>query len=136
MLISTGEFMSQTQDNKKLYVGSLPYATTEEELNAHFSASGEVVSVRIIVDKFTGQSKGFAFVEMGTADGARQAVSDLNGKPFQGRTLIVNLARPEQKRERSFGGGGGGGGGGGERKGRWNNSEGGSFRSQRYNNSY
>jgi RNA recognition motif-containing protein len=99
--------MNQTA-NKKLYVGSLPYSVTEEELNNLFSAYGKIESVRIIVDKFTGQSKGFGFVEMADADEAQKAIEAINGMKLNGRTLIVNEARPEQKRERSsFGGGGG-----------------------------
>jgi RNA recognition motif-containing protein len=109
--------------NKKLYVGSLPYSVTEDELRELFSSYGEIESVRIITDKFTGQSKGFGFVEMANGDEAKKAAEDMNGKQLNGRTLIVNEARPEQRRERSFGGGGGegrwGGGedrGGGERQ--------------------
>jgi len=98
--------MSQ-QTNKKLYVGSLPYSTTEEELRNLFESFGPIESVRIVTDKFTGQSKGFGFVEMSNPEDARRAAEDMNGKPFNGRTLIVNDARPEQRRERSersFGG--------------------------------
>jgi len=102
--------MSQ-DSNKKLYVGSLPYSTTEEELRDLFGAYGPVESVRIITDKFTGQSKGFGFVEMANADDAKKAVEGVNGVQFGGRTLIVNDARPEQKRERSMAGGEGRGGG-------------------------
>ncbi len=97
------------QSNKKLYVGSLPYSVTEDELRDLFSQFGDIESVRIITDKFTGQSKGFGFVEMATAEGAQQAVEGMNGKQLGGRTLIVNDARPEQKRERTFGGGDRGG---------------------------
>ena len=93
------------QANKKLYVGSLPYSVTEEELNNLFSAYGKIESVRIIVDKFTGQSKGFGFVEMADGAEAQKAIEAINGMKLNGRTLIVNEARPEQKRERSsFGG--------------------------------
>lgn len=99
--------MNQTA-SKKLYVGSLPYSVTEEELQNLFSQYGKIESVRIIVDKFTGQSKGFGFVEMADGDEAQRAIEAVNGMKFNGRTLIVNEARPEQKRERSFGGGGGG----------------------------
>ncbi len=107
--------MSQTA-NKKLYVGSLPYSTTEEELRELFEAFGPIESVRIITDKFTGMSKGFAFVEMANPDYAKKAVEGVNGKQLNGRTLIVNEARPEQRRERSFNQEGGrGGGGGGDR---------------------
>ena len=108
--------MSQTM-NKKLYVGSLPYSVTEDELRNLFSSFGPIESVRIITDKFTGQSKGFGFVEMANAEDAKKAVEGMNGKQLNGRTLIVNDARPEQRRERSFGGGGGGGGD------RWGSSE-------------
>ena len=101
--------MTQTA-NKKLYVGSLPYSITEDELRELFSSYGPIDSVRIITDKFTGQSKGFGFVEMTNAEDAKKAIDGINGKQIGGRTLIVNDARPEQKRERSFGGGGGGGG--------------------------
>lgn len=102
--------MSNTS-NKKLYVGSLPYSISEDELRDLFAPYGTVASVRIITDKFTGQSKGFGFVEMANADDAAKAVQGVNGAQVGGRTLIVNDARPEQRRERSFGGGGGGGGG-------------------------
>ena len=112
--------MSQTM-NKKLYVGSLPYSVTEDELRELFSEFGPVESARIITDKFTGQSKGFGFVEMANGDDAKKAAEDMNGKQLNGRTLIVNEARPEQRRERTFGGGGGGGGenrwGGGDDRG-------------------
>jgi RNA recognition motif-containing protein len=84
--------------NRKLYVGSLPFSTTEEELNDLFAQFGPVSSARIVADKFTGMSKGFGFVEMESADDARKAIDALNGKPFNGRTLIVNDARPEQQR--------------------------------------
>lgn len=90
--------------NKKLYVGSLPYSVTEDELRDLFSEFGTIESVRIITDKFTGQSKGFGFVEMANGDEAKRAVEAMNGKSLGGRTLIVNEARPEEKRT---GGGGG-----------------------------
>ena len=111
--------MSQTM-NKKLYVGSLPYSVTEDELRELFSEFGPVESARIITDKFTGQSKGFGFVEMANGEDAKKAVEGMNGKQVSGRTLIVNDARPEQRREpRSFGGGGGGGGGGNRAERSW-----------------
>jgi RNA recognition motif-containing protein len=110
------------QTNKKLYVGSLPYSVTEDQLRELFATYGEVASVRIITDKFTGQSKGFGFVEMVNGDDAQKAIEALNGSQLSGRTLLVNEARPEQRRERTGGGGfreGGEGGGfrrgGGER---------------------
>lgn len=99
--------------NKKLYVGSLPYSTTEDELKELFSQFGQVVSARVISDKFTGQSKGFGFVEMATDADAEKAITAANGAQFGGRTLVVNVARPPQERERrpfndSRGGNGGG----------------------------
>lgn len=110
--------------NKKLYVGSLPYSVTEDELRELFAEYGEVSSARIITDKVTGLSKGFGFVEMSSTEGAQKAIEGMNGKQIGGRTLIVNEARPEQRSERPFsrsgdrgGGGGGGGWGGGERRG-------------------
>jgi RNA recognition motif-containing protein len=85
--------------NKKLYVGSLPFSTTEEELQDLFSAYGPIVSVRVVADKFTGMSKGFGFVEMESEEDAQKAAESLNGSNFNGRTLVVNPARPEQPRE-------------------------------------
>jgi RNA recognition motif-containing protein len=107
-----------SQSNKKLYVGSLPYSISEDELRDLFTPYGSVASVRIITDKFTGQSKGFGFVEMENPEDAQKAVQAVNGMQVGGRTLIVNDARPEQRRERSFGGNGGGrwGDEGGERR--------------------
>jgi cold-inducible RNA-binding protein len=105
--------------NKKLYVGSLPFSTTEEELHELFSSYGPIASVRIVTDKFTGMSKGFGFVEMENPDDARKAVEGLNGKSLNGRTLIVNDARPEQprapRRDDRGGDRGGFGGRGGDR---------------------
>lgn len=93
----------------KLYVGSLPYSTTEQELSQLFSQHGSVQSAKVISDRYTGQSRGFGFVEMTTDEEAQKAISALNGTPLGGRTLVVNEARPQEKR--SFSGGGGGGGG-------------------------
>ncbi|MGH7166162.1 MAG: RNA recognition motif domain-containing protein [Nitrospiraceae bacterium] len=92
----------------KLYVGSLPYSTTEQELNDLFAPHGTVQSAKVIADRYTGQSRGFGFVEMATAEEAQKAITALNGTALGGRTLVVNEARPQEKR--SFGGGGGGGG--------------------------
>lgn len=89
----------------KLYVGSLPYSTTEQELNQLFSQHGSVTSAKVITDRYTGQSRGFGFVEMATADDAQKAITALNGTQLGGRTLVVNEAKPQEKR--SFGGGGG-----------------------------
>jgi RNA recognition motif-containing protein len=98
---------------KKLYVGSLPYSVTEDQLRELFAPFGSIDSVRIISDKYSGQSKGFGFVEMASDEEAQAAIEGVNGKEIGGRTLVVNEARPEEKRERSFGGGGGFGNRGG-----------------------
>lgn len=97
---------------KKLYVGGLPYSTTEDQLRDSFSQAGPVASAVIIMDKMSGRSKGFGFVEMSSDDDAQKAIDMWNGKDFGGRTLTVNEARPMEPR-RDFRGGGGGGGGGG-----------------------
>ena len=104
--------------NAKLYVGNLSYNSTEESLAALFSQFGEVVSMRIVTDRETGRSKGFAFVEMASADAAQQSIAQLNGQQVDGRQLTVNEARPQEPRQgggRGFGGGGRGYGGGGGR---------------------
>ncbi len=98
----------------KLYVGGLPYSTTEQQLSELFSQQGSVTSAKVITDKFTGQSRGFGFVEMATGEEAQKAISSLNGTQLDGRTITVNEARPQEKRT----GGGGGYGGGGDRGGR------------------
>lgn len=87
----------------KLYVGNLPYSCSDADLANHFGAQGNVSSARVIIDRETGRSKGFGFVEMETDDEARRAVEQLNGKPFMGRPLTVNEAKP---REEGSGGGG------------------------------
>jgi RNA recognition motif-containing protein len=91
-----------------IYVGNLSYEVTEEDLQEAFEAFGQVESVRIIKDKYSGQSKGFGFVEMPAKAEAQSAINDLNGKELKGRTLNVNEARP---RTESRGGRGGYGGG-------------------------
>ena len=96
---------------KKLYVGGLPYATTDTELKDAFSQAGAVSSAVIIMDRMTGRSKGFGFVEMTSDDDAQKAIDLWNGKDFGGRTLTVNEARPMEERPRGGSGGGGGGGG-------------------------
>jgi RNA recognition motif-containing protein len=103
----------------KLYVGGLPYSVTEGQLQALFAEHGTVESVRVITDRFTGQSRGFGFVEMTSSAEAQKAIDSLNGTQLDGRTLVVNEARPQEKRAGGggFGGGGGGGGGGGDRGG-------------------
>jgi len=92
--------------SKKLYVGNLTYSASDESLNTLFEPHGTVTSCRVITDRATGRSKGFGFVEMSNEDEASQAISELDGKDFEGRPLTVNVAR-----ERQSGGGGGGGGG-------------------------
>ena len=87
----------------KLYVGGLPYATKEEELSDLFAQHGTVVSARIMMDKFTGQSRGFGFVEMSSDAEVQAAISALNGSQLGGRTLTVNEARPQESRG-GFGG--------------------------------
>ncbi|KPK02308.1 MAG: RNA-binding protein [Nitrospira bacterium SG8_35_4] len=97
---------------KKLYVGNIPFQASDEELTEFFSSVGQVESVKIIIDMQTGQSRGFGFIEMATEDDAVKAISELNGKSFMDKTLVVNEARPQRAREkRGFGSGGGGGGG-------------------------
>ena len=101
----------------KLYVGGLPYSTTNDELGAHFAGAGSVTSATIIMDKMSGRSKGFGFVEMSSDAEAQNAVAMFNGKDFGGRNLTVNEARPMEARPpRSSGGGYGGGNGGGRRE--------------------
>ncbi len=95
----------------KLYVGGLSYSTTEDELREYFSQAGNVTSVAIIMDKMTGRSKGFGFVEMSTEDEINSAISMFNGKEFGGRSLTVNEAKPQEDRPRTGGFGGGNRGG-------------------------
>ena len=82
----------------KLYVGNLAYTVTEDRLQEHFAQHGSVVSARIITDKFTGQSKGFGFVEMSSDQEAEKAISALNGTDFEGRNIVVSEARPQAPR--------------------------------------
>lgn len=96
----------------KIYVGNLPFSTTESELESIFSEYGSVQSASIITDRDTGRPRGFGFVEMGDDD-ARSAIEALNGQEMGGRSLTVNEARPREPRGGSFSGGGRGGGGGG-----------------------
>jgi len=97
---------------KKLYVGGIPYTTTDESLKTAFSQAGTVVSATIIMDRMTGRSKGFGFVEMSTDEDAAKAIEMYNGKDFEGRTLTVNEARPMTERPQRRGGGFNRGGGG------------------------
>src|SRR6266581_2326174 len=102
----------------KLYVGNLSFNTTENELQELFSQAGAVQEVTLMQDRFTGKSRGFAFVTMGSEQDAQNAISKLNGQTVEGRALTVNEARPREARPpggggRGYGGGGGGYGGGG-----------------------
>jgi len=96
---------------KKIYVANIPFNATEQDIKDLFSDYGEVVSAKIITDKFTGQSKGFGFIEMGSDEDAKKTISELNGKTFMGKTLTLAEARPQQPRtgfkERKGGFGGG-----------------------------
>ncbi len=83
---------------QKLYVGGLPYSVTEEQLQELFSAHGTVESARVIADKYTGQSRGFGFVDMSSPAEAQQAIKALHGSQLSGRTLVVNEARPQEQR--------------------------------------
>ena len=130
---------------KKLYVGNLPFSATEDTLHEFFSQSGVSPSaVNLIRDRFTGQSRGFAFVEISNDDEADRAVNSLNGQNFGGRNLVVNEARPQEQRGGGggrgggFGGGRGGhggghGGGGGGGRGRGGDRGGGGDRGDRGN---
>jgi len=101
----------------KLYVGNLPYETTEADLQELFQGAGTVSTINIVRDRATGQARGFAFVEMSDAEGAQRAISELDKHPYGGRNLTVNEAKPMTPRT----GGGGGGFGGGRSRGesRW-----------------
>jgi RNA recognition motif-containing protein len=96
-----------------IFVGNLPYGATEADLRSAFEAHGEVASASIIMDKMTGRSRGFGFVEMPNSDQATAAINALNNADFNGRPLTVNEARPRTDGPRAGGGGGGGGGRGG-----------------------
>ena len=94
----------------KLFVGSLAWTATDDDLAQFFAAAGTVVSAKVIVDRETNRSKGFGFVEMSSDEEAKAAVDTLNGKDLAGRPVAISEARPQAPREeRSFGGGGGGG---------------------------
>jgi hypothetical protein len=101
----------------KLYVGNLAYTVRDDSLMQAFAEFGTVTSAKVMMDRETGRSKGFGFVEMGSDAEAQAAINGMNGQPLQGRPLVVNEARPREERPGGFGGGGGrggyGGGGGG-----------------------
>jgi RNA recognition motif-containing protein len=102
--------------SRKLYVGNLPYETTEADLQSLFAQAGTVESVNVMRERDTGRARGFAFVEMASDADAQAAVTQLNDQPFGGRRLTVNEARPQPSRSAGFGGGGGGRG---RREPRW-----------------
>ena len=97
----------------KLYVGNLPYQVRDSDLEQAFSQFGQVTSAKVMMERDTGRSKGFGFVEMGSDEEAQAAISGMNGQSMGGRSVVVNEARPMEQRPRGFGGGGGGGGYGG-----------------------
>jgi RNA recognition motif-containing protein len=104
--------------NNKLYVGNLAYSVRDQDLQDSFGAYGMVQSAKVMMDRDTGRSKGFGFVEMGSDAEAESAINGLNGQPLAGRSIVVNVARPREERPSGFrspyGGGGAGGGGGRE----------------------
>jgi RNA recognition motif-containing protein len=97
----------------RLYVGNLSYSTTEDSLRAFFTAAGEVKTAEVVMDRQTGRSKGFAFVEMATDDGAQKAITSLNGKTLDSRQLRIDIAKPKEQRPRMGVASGNGGFGGG-----------------------
>lgn len=103
----------------KLYVGNLSFRVTSEDLQEHFAAAGEVNSANVVMDRETGRSRGFGFVEMASEDGANNAIAQFNGQEYDGRNMVVNEARPREDRGGRGGGGGGRGGYGGGGGGRW-----------------
>src|SRR5882724_4257445 len=100
----------------RLFVGNLSYQTMENDLQDYFSQAGAVNSVNLMMDKMTGKSRGFAFIEFADADEANKAIEEFHNKEFQGRALTVNIARPREERppQQRWSGGGGGSGGGHE----------------------
>ena len=110
----------------KLYVGNLSYQATDQQLHDLFSEAGNVSSAQVVTDRYTGQARGFGFVEMASEDEAQQAIAAINGRNVDGRALVVNESRPREGGgggSRGGGGGYGGGGGGGSRGGRGGGSD-------------
>ena len=101
----------------KLYIGGLSYSTASDGLREYFAQSGNVLSATVITDRFSGQSRGFGFVEMNTAEEAQNAISQLNGRELDGRRITVEISNPQAPRSGGGGGGGGRPGGGGGRPG-------------------
>jgi RNA recognition motif-containing protein len=96
----------------KLYVGNLAYSVRDDSLMQAFAQFGSVTSAKVMMDRDTGRSKGFGFVEMGSDAEAQAAINGMNGQPLEGRAIVVNEARPREERPGGFGGGGGGSRGG------------------------
>lgn len=92
-------FQPEEVNNKKLFVGNLPFSTTEEDLREIFTQYGELVSVSLLTDKFSGRSKGFGFVEFTTEEAAQAAVEALHGSDLNGRDMVVNIAKPRVPRD-------------------------------------
>ena len=115
----------------KLYVGNLAYSVRDESLQSAFSQFGTVTSAKVMMDRETGRSKGFGFVEMGSDAEAQAAINGMNGQALEGRPVVVNEARPREERPGGFGGGGGGrggyGGGGGGGRGGYGGGGGGGY---------
>jgi RNA recognition motif-containing protein len=99
-------FEGSNMDNR-LYVGNLPYSMRDDDLQEQFAAFGEVISARVMMERETGRSKGFGFVEMANGADANSAIEGMNGHNINGRPLVVNVARPREDRPRNGGGGGG-----------------------------
>ena len=91
--------------NKKLYVGGLAYSITDEQLQQYFTAHGKVESAKVIVDRDSGRSRGYGFVEMGTQEEAEKAIAALNGTQMEGRSITVNISKPREDRPSRGGGG-------------------------------
>src|SRR3954470_4256373 len=111
----------------KLYVGNLPYSVRDQDLEQAFGQFGSVTSAKVMMERDTGRSKGFGFVEMGSEAEAQAAINGMNGQPMGGRSVVVNEARPMENRPRTGGFGGGGGGGGGSGGGGGGRSGGGGY---------
>jgi RNA recognition motif-containing protein len=128
--LAVGVDWARVENRMKIYVGNLPFDTTEDQLRQAFEGFGQVSEVNVVMDRETGRPRGFAFVEMSTASEANAAITGLNGQDFNGRALNVNEARPRPEGGGGGGGGyrGGGGGGGGRSGGGGNRGGGGGGR--------
>ena len=120
-IVSSVQLPEKEKENMNIYVGNLPFDATEDEIREMFAAFGQVASVALIKDKFTGQPRGFGFVEMPNVAEAQKAIAGINGKDLKGRSLSVNPARPREEGGRRGGPGGDRRGrqGGGQRRGGW-----------------